>query len=188
MADLSHFLEVAGRATADRSEAHHLYKFFKRGRGARARPTGPREVHVVMLDNGRQQKCSPTPVLREALYCLRCGAVPQRFAPIYRRIGGHGLRLDLPGANRLDHKPEPVRWRHGLICPFASNAVRARCREICPVKIDIPGASCCTCAGRRPRAKSDSGLPVPKWPRAARPRTAAGRRKRFSPPPWRTIH
>ncbi len=35
---------------------------------------GPKELHVVFLDNGRR-KAMEDPVLREALYCLKCGGV-----------------------------------------------------------------------------------------------------------------
>jgi L-lactate dehydrogenase complex protein LldF len=39
-----------------------------------------------MLDNGRSAMLAD-PVLREALYCLRCGAC-LNVCPVYRRIGG----------------------------------------------------------------------------------------------------
>lgn len=47
---------------------------------------GPREVHLIILDNGRSD------LLRwgygEALTCIRCGAC-QNSCPVYREIGGH---------------------------------------------------------------------------------------------------
>ena len=33
---------------------------------------GPREVHLVMLDNGRS-RIYADPQLRQTLYCIRCG-------------------------------------------------------------------------------------------------------------------
>lgn len=47
---------------------------------------GPREVHLIILDNGRSD------LMRwgygEALTCIRCGAC-QNSCPVYREIGGH---------------------------------------------------------------------------------------------------
>lgn len=47
---------------------------------------GPRELHLILLDNGRSD------LLRwgygEALACIRCGAC-QNACPVYREIGGH---------------------------------------------------------------------------------------------------
>jgi L-lactate dehydrogenase complex protein LldF len=48
-------------------------------------PDGPRELHLIILDNGRSD------LLRwgygEALACIRCGAC-QNACPVYREIGG----------------------------------------------------------------------------------------------------
>lgn len=48
---------------------------------------GPREVDVVLLDNGRM-RASRDEKLREALYCLRCGSC-QYLCPVFRLVGGH---------------------------------------------------------------------------------------------------
>ena len=48
---------------------------------------GPEEFHLVIVDNGRS-KMLADPELREALYCLRCGAC-LNACPVYRKVGGH---------------------------------------------------------------------------------------------------
>jgi len=35
---------------------------------------GPRELHVILLDNGRREAASD-PILREALCCLKCSGI-----------------------------------------------------------------------------------------------------------------
>ena len=47
---------------------------------------GATERHVVILDNGRSKLWSSD--LREALYCIRCGAC-LNACPVFREIGGH---------------------------------------------------------------------------------------------------
>src|SRR5581483_10575246 len=71
MADLSHFLEVLARTATGQKLT--TYTNFISGPRRAGEADGPREVHVVMLDNGRSRMLAD-PVLREALYCLRCGA------------------------------------------------------------------------------------------------------------------
>jgi len=48
---------------------------------------GAREMHLVILDNGRSEVLAD-PVLREALACFRCGAC-LNSCPVYQTIGGH---------------------------------------------------------------------------------------------------
>jgi L-lactate dehydrogenase complex protein LldG len=48
---------------------------------------GPKEVDVVLLDNGRL-RASRDERLREALYCLRCGSC-QYLCPVFRLVGGY---------------------------------------------------------------------------------------------------
>ncbi len=91
--DLSHFLEILARtATGQRLTA---YTSFLNGPRSAADPDGPREMHLVILDNGRTRMLAD-PVLREALYCLRCGAC-LNACPVYRHIGGHAYKSAYPG-------------------------------------------------------------------------------------------
>src|SRR5580704_5890508 len=49
----------------------------------------PREFHLVLIDNGRS-KMRDDPVLREALYCIRCSACLNSCAN-FETVGGHAF-------------------------------------------------------------------------------------------------
>jgi len=162
MADLSHFLEVLARTATGQKLT--TYTNFISGPRRAGEADGPREVHVVMLDNGRSAMLTD-PVLREALYCLRCGAC-LNVCPIYRRVGGHAYGSTYPGPIGSIVSPSLFGGAAAAL-PFASTLCGA-CREICPVKIDIPRILLHlrwkeTSAGK----SGDGALPVPAWPRAA---------------------
>jgi L-lactate dehydrogenase complex protein LldF len=159
MADLSHFLEVLAR-TATGQKLTTYTNFISRPR-REGEIDGPREVHVVMLDNGRSRMLAD-PVMREALYCLRCGAC-LNVCPVYRRIGGHAYGSTYPGPIGSIVSPSLFGGAMAHL-PFASTLCGA-CREICPVKIDIPRILLHL---RWKETAADGALPQPRWPRAAR--------------------
>src|SRR5207245_362566 len=96
---------------------------------------GPDEVHLVVLDNGRTRLLAD-PIMREALYCLRCGAC-LNACPVYRRIGGHayGYVYSGPIGSILTPLYDSVEGHPHL--PHASSLCGA-CQLACPVPIDIP--------------------------------------------------
>ena len=96
---------------------------------------GPEEFHLVIVDNGRS-KMLANPQLREALYCLRCGAC-LNACPVYRKVGGHSYGWVYPGPIGSIVSPMLTGLSDGKILPFASSLCGA-CKEACPVKIDIP--------------------------------------------------
>jgi L-lactate dehydrogenase complex protein LldF len=130
--DLPHFLEILARTSTGQKLT--CYTNFINGPRRDGDVDGPREVHVVMLDNGRSAMLAD-PVLREALYCLRCGAC-LNVCPVYRRIGGHAYGVTYSGPIGAVISPN-LFGRAAALLPFASTLCGA-CREICPVKIDIP--------------------------------------------------
>jgi len=95
---------------------------------------GPREVHLVILDNGRS-RIYQDPELRVTLACIRCGAC-MNHCPVYTRIGGHAYEAVYPGpiGSILTPQVEGVGLRHEL--PHASSLCGA-CAEVCPVQIPI---------------------------------------------------
>jgi L-lactate dehydrogenase complex protein LldF len=97
--------------------------------------SGPRYLHVVLVDNGRR-RMRRDPVMREVLTCLRCGAC-QNTCPVYRQIGGHsyGGVYAGPIGSLLGPGLEPRTSPPDL--PFVSTLCGA-CAEVCPVKIAIP--------------------------------------------------
>jgi L-lactate dehydrogenase complex protein LldF len=130
--DLPHFLEILARSSTGQKLTCYTNLINGPRRGGEV--DGPREVHVLMLDNGRSTLLAD-PVLREALYCLRCGAC-LNVCPVYRRIGGHAYGVTYSGPIGAVISPNLF----GSIAaqlPFASTLCGA-CRDICPLKINIP--------------------------------------------------
>ena len=56
---------------------------------------GPREVHLIILDNGRS-KIYADAQRRQTLQCIRCGTC-LNHCPVYTRIGGHAYGYIYPG-------------------------------------------------------------------------------------------
>ncbi len=96
---------------------------------------GPEEFHLVVIDNNRS-KLLADPALREALYCIRCGAC-MNACPVYRKVGGHSYGWVYPGPIGAVVTPVLTGLDAGKDLPFASTLCGA-CREACPVKIDLP--------------------------------------------------
>ena len=96
---------------------------------------GPDELHFVVVDNGRSRILAD-PEMREALYCLRCGAC-LNACPVYRKVGGHAYGWVYPGPIGAIVSPMLTSIPDAKDLPFASSLCGA-CREVCPVKIDMP--------------------------------------------------
>ncbi len=97
---------------------------------------GPREIHLVILDNGRS-KIYADEELRHTLRCIRCGAC-MNHCPVYTRVGGHAYQAPYPGpiGKILVPQMEGLGTRGEM--PHACTMCNA-CVEICPVKIPIAG-------------------------------------------------
>lgn len=94
---------------------------------------GPKELHVIFLDNGRM-KAAADPVYRDMLRCLRCGACMYECA-IYPLVSGHWGYRYMGGIG----VPWTALISGGLAkaAPLAySCALCGRCKEICPAGID----------------------------------------------------
>ena len=95
---------------------------------------GPREFHVVLLDNGRSRLLADAEQ-REVLHCIRCGAC-LNACPVYRNIGGHayGTTYQGPiGSVLTPHLRGLDEYQH---LSYASSLCGC-CSEICSVKIDL---------------------------------------------------
>jgi L-lactate dehydrogenase complex protein LldF len=96
---------------------------------------GAAEFHLIILDNGRTRILADEE-MREALYCLRCGAC-LNVCPVYKKIGGHAYGSVYSGPIGSILTPAFAGLEKTKDLPFASTLCGA-CREICPVRIDIP--------------------------------------------------
>ncbi|MCF8178892.1 MAG: iron-sulfur cluster-binding protein [Sulfuritalea sp.] len=96
---------------------------------------GPKEVHLVLLDNGRSDAYSDDR-LRATLQCIRCGAC-MNHCPVYARIGGHAYGTTYPGPIGKIVSPHMLGLDATADLVTASSLCGA-CGDVCPVKIPIP--------------------------------------------------
>ncbi len=105
---------------------------------ARRRPgekDGPREVHLVLLDNGRS-RIYADPELRDGLRCIRCAAC-MNHCPVYTRLGGHAYGTVYPGPIGTVIEPQLQGIASQGELASASTLCGA-CAEVCPVRIPLP--------------------------------------------------
>lgn len=96
---------------------------------------GPRELHLVLLDNGRTQAYADEE-LRATLQCIRCGAC-MNHCPVYARIGGHAYGTTYPGPIGAILSPHLLGLESTADLATASSLCGA-CGDVCPVRIPIP--------------------------------------------------
>jgi len=147
-ADLEVFLRLLPRS----GTGQHLtsYQSLLTGPEAAERE-GPRELHLVLLDNGRAELLKEA-VMRQTLACIRCGAC-LNACPVYRAIGGHAYGSVYPGPIGAILTPQLFGAEKAQHLPFASSLCGA-CRDVCPVKIDIPNVLL------ELRARLQTGAPI----------------------------
>ncbi|MEW7978661.1 MAG: lactate utilization protein LutB domain-containing protein [Candidatus Sedimenticola endophacoides] len=96
---------------------------------------GPREVHLLLLDNGRSHIHRDTQLI-DTLRCIRCGAC-MNHCPVYGRIGGHAYGSTIPGPIGSVVEPQKEGLARFGELPTASTLCGA-CAEVCPVRIPLP--------------------------------------------------
>jgi L-lactate dehydrogenase complex protein LldF len=133
LADLDVFLRMIGRSGT--GQAMTSYQNLITGPKRSAQDDGPEELHVVLLDNGRSNLLKEE-ITAQTLGCIRCGAC-LNICPVYRQIGGHAYGSVYPGPIGAILTPQLVGSHIASQLPFASSLCSA-CRDVCPIKIDIP--------------------------------------------------
>ncbi|MGP3970913.1 lactate utilization protein B [Streptomyces sp. 6N223] len=130
--DLEVFLQLLPRS----STAERMNPYTSMWTGT-ADDDGPREFHLVLLDNGRTDALADV-VGRQALRCIRCSAC-LNVCPVYERAGGHAYGSAYPGPIGAILTPQlrGVGTELDASLPYASSLCGA-CYEVCPVAIDIP--------------------------------------------------
>jgi len=96
---------------------------------------GPREMHCVVLDNGRTEMLAD-PMFAEALTCIRCGACSNACPP-FMAVSGHQFGHIYNGPIGLVLTP----FHHGHRVDDLPNSLCVQCnacQEICPVDIPLP--------------------------------------------------
>ena len=144
-------LEVLGRSGTGQKLT--VYTNILTGPRRPGEADGPEELHVVLVDNGRSEVLASE--LAEILYCIRCGACLYA-CPVYQQIGGHayGSVYSGPVGSVLSPALAGIHAFHEL--PHASTLCGA-CKEVCPVRIDIPRMLL------RLRAKGVEAGESPQW-------------------------
>jgi L-lactate dehydrogenase complex protein LldF len=95
---------------------------------------GPKEFHLVLLDNGRS-RILEDPVGREVLKCIRCGCC-QNVCPVYKNVGGFAYGWFISGPIGAIFTPQILGTDSARQLPYASSLCGA-CVDVCPVKIPI---------------------------------------------------
>ena len=132
MADLDHCIKVLARSATGQKIT--VYTTLVRAPRGPRDPDGPEELHVVLLDNGRSGILAGETA--EILACIRCGAC-LNSCPVFRTIGGHAYGDIYPGPVGSIVTPGLRGLSEWSELPHASSLCGA-CREVCPVRIDIP--------------------------------------------------
>ncbi len=132
LADLSVMLRVLARSATGQKLT--VYTDLITGPRRAGDGDGPQEMHVVVVDNGRAAIRGTD--VEEILLCIRCGAC-LNGCPVYREIGGHayGSVYSGPVGAVLTPALRGVAEWHELA---DASSLCGACREVCPVRIDIP--------------------------------------------------
>ncbi len=95
---------------------------------------GPKELHVILLDNGRTKMKNEG--YEEALYCLRCGTCLYE-CPVYAVTAGFFGQQYMGGIGAIWDAFTTVGLEKAS--PIAYTCVRCgKCKVMCPLNIDIP--------------------------------------------------
>ncbi|HEY3142188.1 MAG TPA: LutB/LldF family L-lactate oxidation iron-sulfur protein [Acidimicrobiales bacterium] len=122
---------LARSATGQRLSSYTTILNGPRGLGE---TDGPRELHIVVLDNGRSRLLASEH--HEMLGCIRCGAC-LNVCPVYRQVGGHAYGWVYPGP--MGSVLTPLL---GDAYPNAGELANAStlcgaCMDACPVEIPL---------------------------------------------------
>jgi L-lactate dehydrogenase complex protein LldF len=132
--DLGVMLELLPRSST--GERMNPYTSIWTGVSASHPPDGPRDFHLILLDNGRTDVLADA-MGRQALHCIRCSAC-LNVCPVYERTGGHAYGETYPGPIGAILAPQLHGLQAATSLPWASSLCGA-CADVCPVGIDIPG-------------------------------------------------
>jgi L-lactate dehydrogenase complex protein LldF len=96
---------------------------------------GPKELHIVILDNGRSEIYRDS-ITRQSLKCIRCGAC-LNICPVYSKIGGYpyGFAYSGPMGQMLNPLLLGYEKTKDLFC---SCTLCGACKDTCPAGIDHP--------------------------------------------------
>ena len=132
MSDLVVFLAILAKSATGQKLSS--YTTLVRGPRQAGELEGPEHFHLILLDNGRVRQIGGP--LREALYCLRCGAC-LNVCPVYRQIGGHAYGHTYPGPIGI-LLTAMLKGTESVKHLAHASSLCGACKDVCPVRIDIP--------------------------------------------------
>src|SRR5512134_3072465 len=130
---LTVFLKLLARSATGQKLS--TYTQFITGPSREQGEFGPKEFHLVLLDNGRSNILKD-PVGREVFKCIRCGACAN-VCPVYKNVGGFAYGWFISGPIGAILSPQMLGTQTARELPYASTLCGA-CADVCPVKIPIP--------------------------------------------------
>jgi L-lactate dehydrogenase complex protein LldF len=130
--DAAQLLRVLARSATGQEMS--VYTTLSTGPRRDGDPDGPREYHVILLDNGRSAMLAGE--FRDMLRCIRCGAC-MNHCPVYQAVGGHAYGWVYPGPMGAVLTPSLIGVDKAGHLPNASTFC-GRCEEVCPVRIPLP--------------------------------------------------
>ena len=136
IADLKDY-EILFRLLALGAAAQNMagYVSYIGGPGRKDQTDGPKEVHLIIIDNGRSRILAD-PDFREMLCCIRCGAC-LNVCPVYGKIGGHSY--DYAYSGPVGAVVNPLLLGINQACDlFLGESLCGACMDACPVNINIP--------------------------------------------------
>ncbi|MBD3648859.1 MAG: lactate utilization protein, partial [Pseudomonadales bacterium] len=132
MEDASTFVRLLGRSAAGMEIS--AYTSFITGPRREEDLDGPRNFHVVLVDNGRSDMLGTE--FQHMLRCIRCSAC-LNHCPIYVSVGGHAYGSVYNGPMGSVLTPQFASLEAAADLPNASTFC-GRCEEVCPVRIPLP--------------------------------------------------
>ncbi|HEY87207.1 MAG TPA: lactate utilization protein [Dehalococcoidia bacterium] len=96
---------------------------------------GPAEFHVIFMDDGRTD-LAKHPILRQALYCLRCGGCLYE-CPVFAVTAGHFGDKYFAGVGAVWAAMITQNREKAASMAFTCLTC-GRCKTRCPMKIDVP--------------------------------------------------
>jgi len=96
---------------------------------------GPRELHIILLDNGRSTM-RESEMFRQALYCIKCGSC-LNICPVFASVSGQTYGYVYQGGIGTVLTAFYHGWQ--LAHELAEMCMGClSCRDVCPADIDIP--------------------------------------------------
>lgn len=132
MEDSATLQRVLVRSATGQSQT--CYTSFYSGPRREDESEGPRETHIILLDNGRTDILAGD--YHEMLDCIRCGAC-LNHCPIYVEVGGHAYGWVYPGPMGSILTPLLTSLESSHDLPNACSGC-GRCAEVCPANIPLP--------------------------------------------------